>query len=99
VHLRGPFSHPVVEVEKKPIAMKLLTAAALAAVTPLAALIPLFDPGDKELAGGCQRTLALLRDAGGPAGTPYNKAPRPTDENLPPYRPAEQAGASAPVRK
>ena len=99
VHLDGTFAHPEVHLEKKPIALKLLGAAALAAVTPLAALIPLFDPGEKELAGGCQRTLQSLRDADGPAGVRNAKAPRPTDRNLPPDDAGRQAAAPAPLRK
>jgi uncharacterized protein involved in outer membrane biogenesis len=98
VHLEGAFSHPAVKIDKRPIATRLLAAAALAAVTPLAALIPLFDPGDKELAGGCQRALSLLRDAGGPAGARDAQAPKPTDRNPPPDNP-QQAAAPAPVRR
>jgi uncharacterized protein involved in outer membrane biogenesis len=98
VHVDGTFGHPQLHLEKKPIALKLLAAAALGAVTPLAALIPLFDPGDKEAAGGCQRTLAQLRDANGPAGAPASKAPKPTDANVPADNP-RHAAASAPLRK
>jgi uncharacterized protein involved in outer membrane biogenesis len=99
VHMDGPFAHPQLQLEKKPIALKVLAAAALGAVTPLAALIPLFDPGDKEAAGACQRTLALLRDANGPAGARDAKAPKPTDKDLPPAEPPQHAAASAPLPK
>ena len=99
VHVDGTFSKPQFHVEKKPIALKALAAVALAAVTPLASLIPLFDAGDKEGAGGCQRALAQLRDANGPAGARDAKAPKPTDKNLPPEPADRHAAASAPVRK
>jgi hypothetical protein len=93
VHLDGTFGHPQVHLEKKPIALKLLAAAALGAVTPLAAQIPLFDAGDKEAAGGCQRTLGKLRDANGPAGAPASKAPKPGDV------PPDQHAAVPPGKK
>jgi uncharacterized protein involved in outer membrane biogenesis len=79
IKVDGTFEHPQVHVEKKPIAVKLLASAALAAINPLAALLPLFDAGDKEGAGGCQSTLQNLRDADGPAGTRDSKAPKPKD--------------------
>ncbi|CAG1012439.1 hypothetical protein BURC_00179 [Burkholderiaceae bacterium] len=102
VHVSGTFSQPQFKIEKKPIAARLLGAAALAAVHPLAALIPLFDPGDKESAGGCQRALQRLRDADGPAGARDARAPRSTDKNLPPEREPRreaQAPEPAPIRK
>lgn len=99
VHLSGTFSQPQFKVEKKPIAAKLLTAAALAAVHPLAALIPLFDAGDKEAAGGCRQALQRLRDADGPAGTRDARAPRPTDKNLPREPDQRQAATPPPVRR
>jgi len=97
VHLQGTFEHPQVHLEKKPIAGKLMIAAALGAMNPLAALIPLFDPGDKEAAGGCQRALAHLRDANGPATARDARAPKAKD--VPPDPPARHAAASAPIRR
>jgi hypothetical protein len=95
VHLQGTFAHPQVRLEKKPIAGKLVIAAGLAAINPLAALIPLFDPGDKDAAGGCQRALDHLRDANGPASARDARAPKPKD--VPPDPPSRHAAASAPV--
>jgi len=99
VHMDGTFSKPQFHVEKKPIALKAVAAVALAAVTPLASLIPLFDAGDKEGAGGCQQSLAQLRDANGPAGVRDAKAPKPGDKNLPPEPANRHAAAPGPVRK
>jgi hypothetical protein len=72
---------------------------ALAAVHPLAAIVPLFDPGDKEAAGGCRRALDQLRDANGPAGARDAKAPKPSDKTLPPEPADKHAAVPGPVRK
>jgi uncharacterized protein involved in outer membrane biogenesis len=79
VKIAGTFADPEVQIGKSAIGLRLLASVALAAVNPLAALIPLFDPGDKEAAGGCRRMLGQLRDANGPAGSPDSKAPKPAD--------------------
>ncbi len=50
IHVQGTFADPAVSLEKKPIALKVVAAAVLAAVNPLAGLIPLIDPGSKESA-------------------------------------------------
>jgi uncharacterized protein involved in outer membrane biogenesis len=60
VHLTGPFLHPKVSVEKKPIATRALAALALGLVNPLAAVIPLIDTGQKAPAG-CQQALQRLQ--------------------------------------
>jgi uncharacterized protein involved in outer membrane biogenesis len=101
VHLQGTFAHPKVSIEKKPLERKLLAAAALALVNPLAALIPLVDMGDKEAAGGCQRTLQRLHDADGPAGVRDAKAPKAREVPPDPVSGSgtRQAAAPAPVRK
>lgn len=56
VHVRGTFAQPEIGLEKGRLALKLGAAAALAIVTPLAAILPLMDPGEKDKAG-CQQTL------------------------------------------
>jgi len=61
IHVEGPFRQPHVRLEKKPIAVKAAAAAALGTlVTPLAALIPLVDPG-KQAPMGCQQAMERLR--------------------------------------
>lgn len=64
IHLDGPFVKPHVHVETKPIAVKAVAALALGAVNPLAALIPLVDPGHKSPVG-CQQALQNLRSTHG----------------------------------
>lgn len=83
VRVEGKFAQPKIALDKEKIGGRVLAAVALATVHPLAALIPLFDPGDKEHAGGCQRALQHLRDADGPPTARDAKAPRATDKNLP----------------
>jgi uncharacterized protein involved in outer membrane biogenesis len=56
VHVEGTFAHPNIRLEKGRLALKLGAAAALAVVTPLAAILPLMDMGEKDKAG-CQQTL------------------------------------------
>jgi hypothetical protein len=98
VKIEGTFSAPKVRLDSKQLATKVGWAALLASIHPLAALIALYDPGDKEHAGGCEETLRKLRDADGPSGVRDAKAPKPTDKNLVPD-PPRHAAASAPVRK
>ena len=58
LRVRGSFANPEVSVEKGPLGLKLAGAFLLGLVNPLAALIPLVDPGDadaaKRGASGCQ---------------------------------------------
>jgi len=67
VRLEGTFANPQVRLEAGRISLKLLAAAALASVTPLAGLIPLIDIGDRD-PGGCDRTLQGLRGDKAAAG-------------------------------
>ena len=101
VLLAGTFANPHVQLDAKKVGFKVLAAAALATLNPLAAFIPLFDPGDKEAAGGCERTLQKLRDADGPAGTRDAKTPKGTDPAVAAaLRPKHAAAAaSTPVRR
>lgn len=56
--VRGSFTAPVVGVDRGALARKAAAAVVLAFINPLAALIPLIDPGDAEeaarAASGCQ---------------------------------------------
>ncbi|HWP20188.1 MAG TPA: AsmA family protein [Burkholderiaceae bacterium] len=63
IRIEGSFSDPAVRPEGKALGLKLLGAAALAAVNPLAALIPLIDPGERGQ-GGCRLALERLRVGG-----------------------------------
>jgi AsmA family protein len=99
VKVEGTFSNPRVRLDSKQLAAKVGLAAVLASIHPLASLVALFDPGEKEHAGGCMETLQKLRDADGPAGARDAKAPRPSDKNLAVEPTPRQAAAPAPVRK
>ena len=61
LRVRGSFSNPEVSVEKGALGLKLAGAFLLGLVNPLAALIPLIDPGDpdaaKRGAAGCQSLM------------------------------------------
>jgi uncharacterized protein involved in outer membrane biogenesis len=56
--VRGSFTAPVVGVDRSALGRKAAAAVVLAFINPLAALIPLIDPGDAEeaarAASGCQ---------------------------------------------
>ena len=58
LRVRGSLAAPQVSLDKAPIGMKVAGAALLALVNPLAALIPLVDPGNSDKAGrlaaGCE---------------------------------------------
>jgi len=58
LYVRGPLSAPVVSVDKGKVGAKLAASVLLAFVNPLAALIPLIDPGDadeaRQASSGCQ---------------------------------------------
>jgi len=61
VHLQGPLVAPKLKLETGPMVAKAGLAVALGtAVNPLAALIPLIDPG-KKAPIGCEQALAQLR--------------------------------------
>ncbi|QOY95983.1 AsmA family protein [Massilia sp. UMI-21] len=60
-YVRGPFSQPDVSVDKGVLAMKAGSALALAAVSPVAALLPLINAGPGE-DSDCARLLAETRE-------------------------------------
>ena len=57
VHITGSFAHPDVAPDAKTLGVKAAAAALLAAINPLAALIPLIDPADPA-ARQCADVLA-----------------------------------------
>lgn len=61
LHVGGSFAKPEVSLEKGPLGLKLAGAFLLGLINPLAALIPLVDPGDadaaKRGASGCQSLM------------------------------------------
>ena len=62
LNVTGSFAKPKVSLEKKPVGLKLAASVLLAIINPLAAVIPLLDPGDtaeaKKRAAGC---FSLMR--------------------------------------
>jgi uncharacterized protein involved in outer membrane biogenesis len=72
-YVRGPFSQPDVSVDKGVLAMKAGSAIALAAVTPIAALIPLINAGPGK-DSDCGRLLAESREK--PVAPPPGKTQR-----------------------
>ena len=64
LHLDGPFVQPHIKLDPKPIGLKAAAAVALGLINPLAALIPLIDPGQKA-PYGCQQAIAKLRGTEG----------------------------------
>jgi AsmA family protein len=99
VLVTGTFAKPRVQLDTKPLTFKVVAATALATLHPLAALIPLYDAGEKDNSGGCELTLKKLRDADGPAGTRDAKAPKATDKNVVAARQAATGASAAPVRR
>lgn len=69
VRVTGRFADPQVELEKGPLGRKLAAAALLALVNPLAALIPLLDPGEGDKPGdGCAALAQRARGAAPASG-------------------------------
>ena len=66
---RASRKSPEVAVEKTPLALRICGAVALAAITPLAALLPLIETGPGKDTD-CRRVLAAANDAQGQARGP-----------------------------
>ena len=64
ITVKGTFAAPQVGLEKGPMMRKLAASLLLALVHPVAAVIPLMDPGDGEgKQGGCAALLDRVRSA------------------------------------
>ena len=58
LHVQGTFSDPKISLEKAPLARKVGASVLLGLLNPLAALIPLVDPGERQPSGeGCNALL------------------------------------------
>ena len=68
LHIDGPLAAPVLTLEKGPLLKRVVPAALLAMLNPLAALIPLLDVGRSEPAAiaGCQALMARPRSTAPP---------------------------------
>ena len=70
MHIRGTFAKPEVGVDKKPIALRLGAAAALAAIAaPMAGVLALIDLGDEDKAL-CQKAMQEMTGTGAPQAKP-----------------------------
>ena len=71
LRVRGSFAAPVVDVDASALGLKAAAAVALAFINPLAALIPLIDPGDAveaaRAASGCQSLVQRAKVKAKPA--------------------------------
>jgi len=81
LRVQGSFSDPKVSIEKGPLARKVGSSVLLGLLNPIAALIPLFDLGDRsEPTEGCNDLLEKARlhatPASAPASQPQAKAAR-----------------------
>jgi len=77
VHITGSFERPDVAPDAKTLGLKGAAAALLAAINPLAALIPLMDPADPATRQ-CADVLASVRGGGLSNGKPKPKRePKP----------------------
>lgn len=62
VDVKGSFSDPKIGLHANPLSFKVLSAAALATVAPLAAIVPLIDKGNKDDGSqACAQALQTLR--------------------------------------
>lgn len=68
LHIDGPLAAPRLALDRRALTSRALPAALLAMVHPLAALLPLIDPGEPTDTLGCRALLASL--SGSPKPTP-----------------------------
>ena len=68
LHIDGTLAAPVLTLEKGPLLRRVVPAALLAMINPLAALLPLLDPGstDAVAAAGCQALMPRPRSKAPP---------------------------------
>jgi uncharacterized protein involved in outer membrane biogenesis len=92
VHVEGTFAQPKVRLDANPLALKVLGALTLAAINPLAAVLPTFDTGDPQ-AQACANVLHRWR--GDKAAVPLQFEP-PAAGRI--ATPAKRGGAAAPPK-
>lgn len=66
VHIDGTLGAPAISLEKGPLLRRLLPAAVLATINPLAALVPLIDTGEEDASKAidtCRRAVAQRLDS------------------------------------
>jgi len=79
VRIAGNLGAPQISLEAKPLLKRLVPAALLATLNPLAAVLPLIDTGntasDRAMLQSCGRLLHQIRGAEKPSGKTPKKAP------------------------
>jgi uncharacterized protein involved in outer membrane biogenesis len=73
VHVRGSFAEPAIRPDTATIGLRLAGAAVLAAITPVASLLALFDTGDPNTAACAE----ALEQSGAPRGEGTGKSVTP----------------------
>jgi uncharacterized protein involved in outer membrane biogenesis len=64
VDVKGTFADPKIGLHANPLSFKVVSAAALATVAPLAAVIPLLDKGQQDTSGqACGQAVEALKKA------------------------------------
>ncbi|CAH1386954.1 AsmA family protein [Candidatus Nitrotoga sp. M5] len=62
ITIGGQLADPSVAVDAAPIALKVLGGIALAAITPAAAVLALFDFGETDRGDGCKAAVRMMRE-------------------------------------
>lgn len=68
IHVQGSFLQPEVNIEKTPIALRVVGGIALGLINPLAAILPFVDPGNGKQAS-CADVLQQLKQEATPGKT------------------------------
>lgn len=91
IEVYGSFRHPDFTLDKKILAARGLGALALAAVAPVAALVPLLEPGPGKDTD-CRQVLGPVQDAQIQASSEKAGAPKPLAQNK--VKAADQVAAT-----
>lgn len=88
ITVRGTLGDPAIGVEAVPLAMKVLSSVVLAAVTPIAALLPLIDVDESKARAGCEPAIDFVRKK----SAELAEKSAPADEGKKPEAPRDEKG-------